>query len=439
MRLRITRALAVVGAAAAVLGAGCPDSGIPAYPTAFPATLAGHAVLPALTFIDAPADAPAEFATSGKFISGAAAELPLPGQPVQGFSAVTRLPDGSFLLLTDNGAGSMSNSADYLLMLNRYRIDFGSGETGSGETGSGAPGYGGFDWRETVFLRDPDRKVPFRIVNENTAQRYLTGADFDPESLVFAGGALWIGEEFGPYLIKAATDGRVLAVYEAFADGMAIRSPDHRAGGTTEPRLGRSKGFEGMAVSPNGATLYAMLEGPLSDDGAPVVRILEFDAGTESWTGRYWRYPLSADGHAIGDITMLDGSTALVIERDNGAGTPERACAPGSDTGCFPEPAVFKRVYKIELGESRVGGDVRKVGFIDLMAIADPLRRAVKPLTGGVLELPFPTIETLAVVDGSHIVVGNDNNLPFSRSRDPNLPDDNEMVLLEVASLLAAC
>ena len=45
---------------------------------------------------------------------------------------------------------------------------------------------------ETVVLHDPDRKVPFRIVNENTPRRYLTGSDFDIESIqrVHEGGQL---------------------------------------------------------------------------------------------------------------------------------------------------------------------------------------------------------------------------------------------------------
>jgi hypothetical protein len=50
---------------------------------------------------------------------------------------------------------------------------------------------------------------------------------------------------------------------------------------------------------------------------------------------------------------------------------------------------------------------------------------------------PFFTIENVDVVDARHIVVGNDNNLPFSSSRDPNKADDNEFVLLEVADFLA--
>jgi hypothetical protein len=36
----------------------------------FPATLAGHAVLPALSFIEAPADAPDDLKTSGKYTTG---------------------------------------------------------------------------------------------------------------------------------------------------------------------------------------------------------------------------------------------------------------------------------------------------------------------------------------------------------------------------------
>ena len=36
----------------------------------FPATLQGHAVLPAQTFIEAPADAPADLKTAGKYTTG---------------------------------------------------------------------------------------------------------------------------------------------------------------------------------------------------------------------------------------------------------------------------------------------------------------------------------------------------------------------------------
>ena len=38
--------------------------------TSFPATLAGHAVLPAMSLIPAPEDAPADLQVSGKFTTG---------------------------------------------------------------------------------------------------------------------------------------------------------------------------------------------------------------------------------------------------------------------------------------------------------------------------------------------------------------------------------
>ena len=105
---------------------------------------------------------------------------------------------------------------------------------------------------------------------------------------------------------------------------------------------------------------------------------------------------------------------------------------------CFHDPARFKRVYKIEMSEANVGGAIRKIGYIDLMTIADPARLARKPLNNGVLTFPFFTIENVDIVDARHIIVGNDNNLPFSSSREPNKADDNELILLEVAEFLKA-
>ena len=48
------------------------------------------------------------------------------------------------------------------------------------------------------------------------------------------------------------------------------------------------------------------------------------------------------------------------------------------------------------------------------------------------LTFPFFTIENVDVVDANHIIVGSDNNFPFSSSRQPNMADDNEFILLDV-------
>ncbi|KAA0891120.1 esterase-like activity of phytase family protein [Pusillimonas sp. ANT_WB101] len=423
-----------------------------------PTVLKGHALLPANATVASPEDAPADLKNAGKYttrkrveklgsVMGKSADretgmaLPIEGQPLQGHSGIKVMPDGSVWIVTDNGFGNKANSMDSMLYLNHYDIDWKSGS---------------FKLRETVFLSDPDRNVPFRIVHEDSKTRYLTGSDFDLESFQPIGEHIWLGEEFGPHLIKADKTGKVLAVFDTEVDGVAVRSPDHYAvssPGAPDARyqgvnLKRSKGFEGMAASKDGKFLYPMLEGPLWDDkagayetvdGKTALRVLEFSVADEKWTGRSWFYPLEAGHHAIGDINMIDADTALVIERDNNEGTPDKACAPGADTStCFSSLPKFKRVYKIEMSDATVGKAVRKIAYIDLLAIQDPGGKARKRLTEGVLQFPFFTIENVDIVDDEHIIVGNDNNFPFSSSRDPNVQDDNELVLLYAKGLIEA-
>jgi hypothetical protein len=40
------------------------------------------------------------------------------------------------------------------------------------------------------------------------------------------------------------------------------------------------------------------------------------------------------------------------------------------------------------------------------------------------------------MVDERHIIVGNDNNLPFSTGRTIGYADDNELILLDVGTML---
>ena len=97
-----------------------------------------------------------------------------------------------------------------------------------------------------------------------------------------------------------------------------------------------------MAASPDGSKLYPLLEGALWDGeqfenvggkryaGAGVRR------ETAGRTGRSWQYVLEDNQNAIGDFNMIDATHGLVIERDNGEGTPDKACAAGAPTdNCF--------------------------------------------------------------------------------------------------------
>ncbi|PZU87200.1 MAG: glycerophosphodiester phosphodiesterase [Shinella sp.] len=427
---------------------------------AFPAKLVSHAILPANTIIAAPADAPAHLKTSAKFTTAdrkraeglgtvpgkdgvrpTGLSMPFDGQAVQGFSGIKTMEDGTFWSLSDNGFGSKINSSDAMLMLHHIKFDWDAGKV---------------ERLETVFLSDPDKKAPFPIVMEGAEQRYLTGADFDVESIQPVADGFWIGEEFGPYILKFTKDGKLTDVISTKAGETEVKSPDNPTlvvpanpiAKMAAFNLKRSGGYEGLAMSKDGSKLYGLLEGPLfledgsveKADGLTALRIIELDVASKAWTGRSWLYPLSEGGEAIGDFNMIDRTTALVIERDNGAGTVEKACADPKkpEPTCFAVPAKHKRIYKIEMTDENVGKAVRKIGYIDLMKISDPDNKKRQGGGEGFYDMPFVTIENVDVVDPTHIVVGNDNNLPFSAGRALDKADDNEFVLLEVGEFLSA-
>ncbi len=119
-------------------------------------------------------------------------------QPVQGVSAVLRGRNGELLVMSDNGFGSMENSADYNLRVYSLKPNF-------NRSGGSMEVKGYFE------LHDPDRKIPFAIANHFSGKRTLTGADFDLESFQRAkDGTFWFGDEFGPFLIHTDANGRVL-------------------------------------------------------------------------------------------------------------------------------------------------------------------------------------------------------------------------------------
>ncbi|MDX0482729.1 glycerophosphodiester phosphodiesterase [Sinorhizobium medicae] len=426
----------------------------------FPATLKAHAILPANTIIAAPANAADYLKTSGKFATAdrkravelgsvggkdgvrpTGLSLPLNGQPMQGFSGIKAMEDDTFWSLSDNGFGNKLNSTDAMLMLHHLRIDWEAGKVQA---------------LKTLFMSDPDHKAPFPIVMEGSATRYLTGGDFDVESIQPVADGFWVGEEFGPYILKFDTAGKLTDVIATMVDGEPVVSPDNPAltlqGDPSKKapafNLKRSGGYEGLALSKDGTRLYGLLEGPIwadsesveQADGRPALRIIELDAASKAWTGRSWLYPLAEGGEAIGDFNMLDEKTALVIERDNGAGTVDKACADPKNPqpDCFAVGSKVKRIYKIAMDDENVGGAVRKIGYIDLLKIADPDNRKRQGGGEGFYDMPFVTIENVDRVDATHIIVGNDNNLPFSAGRSLDRADDNEFVLLEAGDFLKA-
>jgi len=335
---------------------------------------------------------------------------------VQGFSAVIEGRRGGYLALSDNGFGARENSADFLLRLHRVAPRL---ETRRGGTGTIA-------LRGFVSLRDPDRRIPFPIVGEGTHRRLLTGADLDVESVRRdAHGDLWLGDEFGPFILHTDRRGRAL---EAPIPIPGVASPQNPLLASPEDaNVPSSRGLEGMAISPNGSTLFPMLEGALIGDPDQRRRLVySYDIPHGEFAEHRWQYRVEAPEHAIGDLSALDGHRLLVIERDDLQGAE----------------AAFKRVYLIDLRETDAEGYLVKRELVDLLEVRDPDGISLPAREGDIglgdpFAFPFQTVESLLPIGRGRLLVLNDNNYPFSAGRNPGRPDDTEAIVVEVPALRA--
>ena len=371
-------------------------------PTTAPAaTLVAFAELAADTFTPGP--------TSGQFIEPVNGREPpfLNQQPVQGFSALLEVSDDSYLALSDNGFGNRNNSSDYILSIYQVEPDFRTTEGGDGV----------IHVKRIVQLSDPEHFIPYTTAR--SIDRLLTGADLDPESFQKApDGSFWIGEELNPSLLHFDQDGKLLAPPYLLAGLASMENP--RGETATLPR---SRGFEGMAQSPDGKTLYPLLEGALLDTG-PGLNIYTFNIESRQFANANanepnYRYRLDDDASAIGDFTMYSETSGLVIERDSKQGAA----------------AVVKKIYKVDFGQLDADGFLHKTLVVDLLNINDP-----DDLNNDGLDqftFPFWTIEGLVVIDSTTLAVVNDNNYPLGPARESRgaEPDNTEFIKLRIAPL----
>ncbi len=386
--------------------------------TAVAATLEGFARLNASTLMPGP--------DSGHFIeAGENIELPFQGQPAQGFSAIIQDGNGGYLALVDNGFGSRENSPDFLLRIYFLNPEFRTAEGGSGDIL--IDGY--------INLSDPGGLMPYPItasrecldsqdpcleVNEAAKTgRLLTGADLDPESLQETpDGSLWIGDEIGPYLGHFDATGALLEAPFELQGLVSESRPDSEK---TTHTLRHSRGFEGMAKSPNGGTLYPMLEGSL-DGQQGLLNIYSFDVeGRRFLNGSAdepsFRYQLNPAATAIGAFKLANETTGLVIERDSGEGAN----------------AKHKKIYRVDFSQTNEENILVKIEIADLLKIEDPhdLNQDGKTM----FTFPMATMEGLAILDSGLLAIISDNNYPFGRARGREEPEATEFILIDVGDL----
>jgi hypothetical protein len=204
-------------------------------------------------------------------------------------------------------------------------------------------------------------------------------ARFDPEGIRMSpdGASVFITDEYGPYVYRFdRRSGQRLATYtmpDAFAISHLNANGDTEIAGNSSGRVS-NKGMEGLAISPDGSTLYGAMQSPLAQDGgtaAPYLRIVKINV--QNGAVNEYAYPLTNIGTdakpkypTVSEIVAINDHEFLVDERD-GKGLGDNSTA------------VFKRLYKIDLagaydvhglsGAANLGPHaVSKTLFLDLVA-----------------------------------------------------------------------
>jgi hypothetical protein len=254
----------------------------------------------------------------------------------------------------------------------------------------------------------------------NAKQRWGTDpTGVDPEGITIdpRDGSYWICEEYGPSILHVDRDGVIQARYMPV--GARLDAPGQNIQEVLPSELLKRKenrGFEGIAISPTGDHLFAIMQSPLSNpnekagEASRTVRIISLDiTGSEPAVDGMYVYltepydtvgVFSQDDVKIGDLSAISGSRLLVAEHDS---------LPGGG---------YKMVYLVDLknatnilGRDDFGGrrleqnDAGELGSLGVQVVQKT----------GVVNLAnvgwrSKCFEGLTLVDESTIAVIDDNN-----------------------------
>ncbi len=178
-----------------------------------------------------------------------------------------------------------------------------------------------------------------------------------------------------------------------------------------------NRGFEGLAISPDGKYAFAILQSAMLDEGGgngSVNRIVKFDTATGEAVAQYaYQMKRSGQGQGVSALVALNDHEFLVLERNN------RGVGVGAELA-----TADKEVYKIDLtGATDVSG-------IDLDAAGAAYTKVAK--SAQFLDLDANTLaelgnkspekwEGLAIgpklADGSYLLLaGTDNDYSVTQN-----------------------
>lgn len=200
---------------------------------------------------------------------------------------------------------------------------------------------------------------------------------FDPEGIrASAHGTLFVSDEYGPDIFEFDRQGHLLRRIDVpgkFFIANPSGDPNQELLGNTSGRQA-NRGMEGLAISPDGTTLYEIMQNALLQDGALTPgtttrvglnnRILEIDL-TSGETAEYV-YRIEAANRRQGVSEMLAiNDHEFLVERDN-----------RSWLAATPEAPTRKWIYKIDItGATDVSDIVLPTGSLPAGVV--PVRKSL--------------------------------------------------------------
>ncbi len=256
------------------------------------------------------------------------------------------------------------------------------------------------------------------------------GAAFDPEGIVVhpLTGHLLVSDEYGPSLFEINRAGQRVRAFEIPANLLPRSAADlvnHASDAGNSAGKRTNRGFEGLAISPDGHFVYAMLQSAMLDEGGGSGvhnRIVKFDARSGRAVAQYaYKMEGSSQGRGISALVAIDDTQFLVLERNNrGLGVPDANLASPN-----------KKVFRIDLAGatdvSAIDLDAAGAVFTPVVKEATPWLDLAAPATladaslaalGGVSPEKW---EGLAIgprlTDGSYLVLaGTDNDYSVTQN-----------------------
>ncbi len=153
------------------------------------------------------------------------------------------------------------------------------------------------------------------------------GKAFDPEGIVInpVNGNILVSDEYGPSLIEFNRNGEEVRRFTPPASVIprnAITGTPNFAGdaGNTAGKT-TNRGFEGLAISPDGRFAYATLQSAMLDEGAgngQYTRIVKYDMATGQAVGQFaYKFETTGQGRGVSELVALGNDKFLILERNN--------------------------------------------------------------------------------------------------------------------------